>query len=249
VQAANEQRAIDESTGAKIPGARPVPVEEHNEVRRARQRLDTATARAQATAAARPITGRINTTDPASRLMPAKHGGYDQLHNVQALACKNQFIIAIGVHDNPNDKQALVQLLQQGRNNLDQAAITDRIKVALFDSGYASTANFTADLPIDLLLVAVEKEARQTGRLRDGTSTAGRSWQDMADRLADPDNAALYKRRAAIIEPLFAQLFARFGRRIHVRDDQVETELHLWAIAHNLLEITRHDRRATARAG
>jgi transposase len=251
VQAANERRALSESAdGVKGPGRRPVPVEEHSDVRRARQSLDKATARAQATATTRPIIGRINTTDPASRLMPAKHGGYDQLHNVQALACKNQFVIAIGVHDSPNDKQALVELLLNGRANLDHANITDRIKAALFDCGYASTTNFTADLPVDLLLVSVEKEARQTGRLRDGTSTAGQSWQDMAERLAEPANSALYKRRGAIIEPLFAQLFARFGRRIHVRDEHVETELHLWAITHNLLKIARHDRRATtARPG
>lgn len=247
VSAANQRRAQDESTGAKIPGRRPVAVEDHNEVRRARQALHKATARAHTTAVTRPITGRINTTDPASRLMPAKHGGYDQLHNVQALACKNQFILAIGVHDNPNDKQALIELLHNGRTNLDKAHITDRINVALFDSGYASTANFTAELPVDLLLVAVEKEARQTGRLRDTTTTAAKSWQTMTDRLADPHNSKLYKRRAAIIEPLFAQLFARFGRRIHVRDEHVETELHLWAIAHNLLKIARHDRRATTR--
>ena len=245
VQAANDRRAADESTGAKVPGRRPVAVDQHNLVLTARKALDTATTRAQATAATRPITGQINTTDPQSRLMPAKHGGYDQLHNVQALACKNQFIIAIDIHDNPNDKRAMTGLLRRGRANLDAAAITEQIHVALFDAGYASTANFTADLPVDLLLVAVEKECRQTGRLRDNTSTAAKAWQDMTDRLSNPDNAALYKRRAAIIEPLFAQLFNRFGRRIHVRDTHVATELHLWAITHNLLKISRHDRRTT----
>ena len=115
--------------------------------------------------------------------------------------------------------------------------------MALFDNGYASGANFTADLPVDTLLVAVEKEARQTGRLRDDQSTAAQAWQDMADRLADPDNAKLYKRRAALIEPLFAHLFARFGRTLNHRGDDVDTELHIWAVTHNLLKIIRHRRK------
>jgi hypothetical protein len=62
----------------------------------------------------------------------------------------------------------------------------------------------------------------------------------MANRLNQPDNRALYKRRGAIIEPLFAQLFTRFGRNINYRADNVDTELHLWAVTHNLLKISRH---------
>ena len=64
----------------------------------------------------------------------------------------------------------------------------------------------------------------------------------MADRLAEPANAALYKRRAAIVEPLFAQVFARFGREFSARSDDVLTELHLWAVTHNILKIIRRRR-------
>jgi transposase len=243
VAAACQRREQTQARGVRIPGPRPVPVEEHARVRQARKALATATARAQATTASRPTTGKVNTTDPVSRIMPGKHDGFGQRHNIQALACKGQFILAIGTHDSPNDKQALTTLLSRARANLDDAGITDPIGVALFDNGYASEANFTADLPVDTLLVAVEKEARQTGRLRDGTSTAAQAWQVMAARLDDPDNRALYKRRAAIIEPLFAQLFARFGRGLNHRGGDVDTELHLWAITHNLLKISRHRRK------
>ncbi|BCB78015.1 hypothetical protein ACFQ1L_17585 [Phytohabitans flavus] len=62
----------------------------------------------------------------------------------------------------------------------------------------------------------------------------------MANHFNNPENRELYKRRAAIIEPLFAQLFTRFGRHIHARGDNVTTELHLWATTHNLLKISRH---------
>lgn len=52
--------------------------------RKARQAAAKAEA-AQAAAEADPP-GQASTTDPASRLMPAKKGGYDQHYNVQVLA-------------------------------------------------------------------------------------------------------------------------------------------------------------------
>jgi transposase len=238
-QAILDRRRSAEASGMRIPGTKPVPVEQHVRVRQARQAIATATKRAAATAAQRPTTMRVNTTDPASKIMPGKHDGFDQRHNLQALACRNQFILAVTTHHSANDKQALIDLLYRGRANLDQAGITDPIATALFDNGYASEANFTADLPVNLLLVAVEKEARQTQRLRDGTSNAAKAWHAMAARLEDPDNRTLYKRRGAIIEPLFAQLFNRFGRSINYRGEDVDTELHLWAVTHNLSKINR----------
>ena len=239
-----DRRQEAEARGVRLPGTKPERVEQYTQVRRAQQALETATARAETTAANRPTTTRVNTTDPASKIMPGKHDGFAQRHNVQALACKNQFIIAITTHDSPNDKQALTKLVHRGRANLDAAGITDPIGKALFDNGYASEANFTADLPVALLLVAVEKEARQTQRLRDGTSTAAQAWDNMAARFDNPDNHTLYKRRGAIIEPLFAQLFNRFGRSINYRGDNVHTELHLWAVTHNLLKINQRRPRA-----
>jgi transposase len=245
VQAAHDRRRAAEANGTKIPGTRPVPVDEHIEVKRAAKALAAAKARAEATATARPTTARVNTTDHHSRIMPGKNDGFDQRHNVQALSCPSQLIIAIATHDSSNDKQALTALIHQGRANLDAAGITAPIMTALFDSGYASENNFNADLPVDLLLVAVEKEARQTERLNDGDSTAKQAWKAMATLFQDPINRKLYKRRGAIIEPIFAQLFARFGRGINARGDNVDTELHIWVAAHNLLKIVRHRRRKT----
>jgi transposase len=242
-QATHERRQAAEATGAKIPGSRPASVDEHIQVRRARDALATATARAEATAANRPTTARVNTTDPHSRIMPGKHDGFDQRHNVQVLACASQIILAIGTHDNANDKRALTNLVRDARANLDAAGITDAIVAALFDSGYASEDNIEAeaDLPVDLLLISVTKEARQTGRQQDGATTVP-AWTSMAERLNDPDNRKLYKQRGCIIEPVFAQLFARFGRYLNFRGEDVDTELHLWAVTHNLLKIIRHRR-------
>jgi transposase len=259
LHAAAARRAAAEAAGTRFPGTRPVPVEEHARIRRLQEARAATLTRLETTRAARPIT-KVNTTDPGSRMMPGKHGGFDQYYNLQALACKNQFILGIGVHDSPNDKQALIALLETTRANLDAAAITDPIGVALFDNGYASDANFTAPLPVDTLLIAVTNEGRQTRRTPNTsteTSTtttentgSGRkiggdtpAWHIMDQRLTDPTNRTLYKRRSTIIEPLFAQLFTRFGRTLHLRGNDVLTELHLWAITHNLLKISRHRRK------
>ena len=178
--------------------------------------------------------------------MPLKKGGFDQLRNLQVIAARNQVITAIGTHDNPTDTGALHPMLRLALANLHAAGIDDPFRKALFDAGYASEENFTTPSPAELY-VAVTKEARQTGRLRDGkTAPSGQpGWQAMAARLDTVEGKALYKQRAGIIEPVFAQLFARLGRHLNYRDKQVSTELHLWAATHNLLKAIRASARAT----
>ena len=70
----------------------------------------------------------------------------------------------------------------------------------------------------------------------------------MAAKLDTPEGKALYKQRAGIIEPVFAQLFSRLGRNLHYRGHKVDLELHLWAASHNLLKAIRAQaRRPTTR--
>jgi hypothetical protein len=233
-------------SGKRPDGRVPVPADRHVVVRRARQAL-AAAEQALAVAQAAPATAtppdkppKANTTDPASRAMPAKKGGFGQLHNVQVIAGAHQVIYAIGTHDNPTDTGALHPLLAAAQANLDTAGIREKIGAALFDAGYASEENFTTACEPELY-VAITKEARQTGRLRDGKAPATMkdSWQQMAARLDAPEGKALYRRRAGIIEPVFAQLFARLGRDLHYRDTKAGLELHLWAASHNLLKAIR----------
>jgi transposase len=231
---------------ARRPDGRiPVPPDDHSAVRRARrapERAGQALARAKGAPAAGPREhlAKANTTDPASRVMPLKKGGFDQLYNAQVIAGKNQVILAITTHDNPVDTQALHPLLRKARASLDAAGIPGRIGKALFDAGYASDSNFTTACEPELY-VAVAREGRQTGRLRDGKqpATMKQSWQQMAARLDTPGGKALYRQRSAIIEPVFAQLFARLGRHLNYRDTKVDLELHLWAASHNLLKSIR----------
>jgi transposase len=248
--AAYQRRAAEKAAagGRNRPDGRaPVPAGANAHARRAAERARQALAEAATTAAAparQDPPPKANTTDPASRVMPAKNGGFGQLHNIQVLAGKHQVIYAIAAHPNPTDTGALHPLLNQGRANLDTAGIDDPIGAALFDAGYASDTNFTTPCQPGLY-VAITKEARQTGRLRDGKQpqTMKPSWQQMAARLATPHGKALYRQRSAIIEPVFAQLFHRLGRGLNYRDTKVDLELHLWAASHNFLKAIRHNLR------
>lgn len=194
---------------------------------------------------------KANTTDPASRVMPLKKGGYDQLYNLQAFAGRRQVIFAIGTHDSTAGTTALHRLLKAGAANLAAAGIPGKTGKALFDAGYASEDNFTAPCQPELY-VAVTRESVQAGQQPGSTAPlCGRpGWQAMAAKLDTPEGQALCKQRKAIIEPVFAQLSARFGRALHYRGDMVDTGLHLRAAVHNMLKAirarARRERQATA---
>jgi transposase len=251
---AQRAAAAAAGTGRRQPGRVPRPAGQQRLVRLSREAAARAARKlAEAIAApailaapARPP--KANTTDPASRVMPIKKGGWDQLYNLQALAGRGQVIVAIGTHDNPNDVGALHPLLHAGAANLAAAGITGQIGTALFDAGYASQDNFTAACHADLY-VAVTRESVQAGQDPAGQDPAAKqSWQQMTAKLDTPEGQALYKQRKAIIEPVFAQLFARFGRTLNYRSDMVTTEVHLWAAIHNMLKAIRaRERQAPAR--
>ena len=243
-----EQRAAAGAAGSATwpRGRRPGPAEQQRDVRasaaaaaRAAGKLEEAIA-APAAAAPPARPAKANVTDLASRVMPLKKGGFDQLYNLQALAVRRQVICAIGTHDSTGDTAAMHPLLAAAAANLAAAGIADRIGKALFDAGYASEDNFTAGCGAELY-VAVTRESVQAGKLPGGQAplSSQPGWQAMAARLDTPEGRAVYKQRKAIIEPVFAQLFARFGRTLHYRGDMVATEIHLWAAVHNTLKAIR----------
>ena len=244
------RQAAAAARGRQVPGRQPAGPDADRDVVRTRAQLAKARGQAQATAAALacpPAADRaaqVNTTDWTSRIMPLKKGGFDQLFNIQALATAGkQVIIAIIRHDSPADTQALHPLLARGRAVLDAAGITTPVGKAVFDTGYASDANFTTATGTELY-VALGRGAGSAGRRGRDPAAMTQSWQDMAARLQTPEGKAVYRRRAATIEPVFAQLTARLGRNLNYRGDMIDAELSLWAASHNLLKAIKA---ATAR--
>jgi Transposase DDE domain len=127
------------------------------------------------------------------------------------------------------------------------AGLAGQIRGWLAGNGYASAAAF-AELDHLMLLVAVRNEAAQAGR-GDGPATLPQGWEKMAARLATPAGKRLYARRAALVEPAFAQFFNRFGRYVNYRGrDAVDAEIKLLATVHNLGKLLDHRRRQPALA-
>ncbi|SCL19893.1 Transposase [Micromonospora pallida] len=258
VTAAQQQRLADyarrslqdQAAGRRrATGRPPVAIEAKTKVVRQQARLARAQAGLHHALNPRPIpsaAARASLTDPASRLMLGKHGGYVQGYNVQIACSRNQILLAIELHDNPSDTTALVPVIRRAQHNCATAGLTADVEAWLADSGYASTANFTAlaDLP---LLVSLTKEYDQTRATTPRSQDVPAGHRDMAARLASTEGKQLYARRGALVEPGFAQLFQRFGRRLHHRGtSDVDAEIKLLGIVHNLNKIFRHDARPKA---
>jgi transposase len=239
---ARYQQRLD--AGKAWAGKKPVPADRNARVARVRKNAATAHARLAAAqaraAAAAPV--QVSATDPDSRILPGKNGGWVQGVNFQASAGRNQVLYAVGLHDNPADTGALVPMVRATDASCDDAGIP-RKTATLADSGYASEDNFTQlAAGSGQILVAVSKEAIQAGR-RDSTGSrpVPGPWQDMAARLAEPGGKELYKKRGQYVEPLFAQMFQRNGRRVPYRGTAaIEAELNLRGQIHNLGKLFTH---------
>jgi len=229
-------------------GKKPVPPERAARVARVAGNLATAQARlAAARQAAAASPAKVSATDPDSRLLPAKNGGWLQGWNLQLTAARRQVLLAAELHDNPADAGALVTMIQTAVANCELAGLAGRIRGWLADNGYASAASF-AELDHLMLLVAVRREAVQAGRAG-AAGALPEGWEKMAARLATPAGKSLYRRRAALVEPAFAQFFARFGRYLNYRGrDAADTEIKLLATVHNLGKLLDHRRRHPALA-
>src|SRR5262249_59638002 len=77
---------------------------------------------------------KASPADPASRVMPAKKGGFDQLRNVQVLAGKHQGIYALPTHGNPTRTRALHPPLPKAPAHLGAARVSPPVRKALFDA-------------------------------------------------------------------------------------------------------------------
>jgi len=89
---------------ARYVGWPPVPLEAKTVIVQQRARLARARAHLERARHPRPTpssTARASLTDPDSRLMLDKHGGYLQGYNLQIACARSQLLLAIELQDNP----------------------------------------------------------------------------------------------------------------------------------------------------
>jgi hypothetical protein len=195
---------------------------------------------------------QINFTDPESRIMPASNKGWDQCGNAQAVTNEAQIILAADVTDQANDKRQAVPMMDQARENLDAAGVSQAIGAGLMDSGYYSETN-TAELErrgIDPY-VATERlkhheEIPPVPRGRIPADLTAK--QRMARKLRTKKGRAKYAQRKGIIEPIFGQVKQVLGfRQFSLRGlAAMRSEWRLMCTVHNLLKLWRHTQMAVA---
>jgi hypothetical protein len=182
--------------------------------------------------------GKINVTDPDSRLVKGMRG-WLQGYNAQAATNEEQIIVAAEITVDSPDFGHLQPILNAARSELQAAGVTDTPQVVLADAGYWHQDQMQR-IVADGIQVLIPPDSSRRKAPRPGWN--GGLYAFMR-RVLDTDRGnELYRQRQQLIEPVFAQ--TKFNRRLdrfHRRGRAaVRTEWRLIAATHNLLKLHRH---------
>ena len=203
-------------------GRRPVRADQAPAVRKARAALERAQARAaekerKATAKKDPVR---NITDPASRLMPVRGGGFLQGYNAQNVTSADGLIIATQLTQDTTgmawfgpmltaalDAATLITARQPphagrpaGPGSTDPHSSS--ITMFLADAGYCSEDNLTLPGPDRLIATGKHRDLEKRARASGGPEDRARSGPvaAMAARLATSEGITAYRQRGHIAE-------------------------------------------------
>jgi transposase len=188
-----------------------------------------------------------NVTDPDSGIMRARRG-WVQGYNAQIVVTREQIILAADVTTQANDVQQLTPMLDQAQANIAAILGEDvRLGAAVADAGHWSEANLAAETEACELFIATQKDHKQRTALRDAPTPRGRKPKHMTGRermerkLRTKRGRAIYRRRGALVEPVFGQMKDRQGAgRFSMRGlERCRGEWHLDAAVHNLRKLHR----------
>ena len=265
---ARHQAKIDRYVAAGSKGRAPLPVEQNSKVKRVKAALDRAIAeraahqQAEAGAARQPeqteaagaaaAGGRApkrNITDPQSRMMRLRGGGWVQGYNCQAATSSDGLIIATSVGNNPADATAFGTILDK---TVAAAALIDThrpstdespaaIGVVLADAGYLSVDNLTMPGPDRLIAVGKSRDLAVAARKDPAAGSPppeATPIEAMAHRLRTPEGHDLYKQRSHIAETPFAHAKhnLRFRRFTCRGIDRAAAEFSFHALVHNMFK-------------
>ncbi|TDT97427.1 DDE family transposase [Streptomyces sp. 846.5] len=191
---------------------------------------------------------QANFTDPDSRIMKNGAGAYIQAYNAQVVDTEQQVITAADVTTNASDALNYTTMLDQCPAN---TGIHPR--QALVDAGYCSERNLEAAK--DRQLTCGTDTFMATGRLAHdeqvppapgGRIPANATLKErMARKLRTKPGKAAYRRRKAIVEPVFGQITTcQNGRQLLLRgEDGARGERRLLAACHNPQDLPTHQNR------
>ena len=184
-----------------------------------------------------------NFTDSESRIMPdgANKGSFLQGYNAQAAVDSTaQVIVAAEITQQANDSRQLLPMLKQVEANMGR-----KPDVVSADAGYWSEANATDETVagIDLHIATGRVKHDQTMTTASGPPPESATpKQAMQHKLRTEAGRAVYKRRKAIVEPVFGQIKEQRGfRRFSLRGlEKARAEWKLVCATANLLKLFRY---------
>ncbi len=182
--------------------------------------------------------GKINTTDPDSRNVKTLRG-WVQGYNAQAATNEHQIVIAAELTNSSADFGQIEPMVNAVRRELRTAGVAELPEVVLADAGYWHQVQMQA-LAGDGIAVLIPPDANKRKGARPGWD--GGLYAFMRRVLATPTGAALYGKRTAMIEPVFAD--TKFNRRIDRFQRRgraaCRSEWRLITATHNMLKLWRH---------
>jgi transposase len=234
----------------RLPGTVPAPPERSGKVARARATLAKAQEAAAAASAPPPGPGPVrNITDPHSRLMPVRGGGFIQGYNTQNLASSDGLIIATRLTADPTDTPWFKPMLADGLAAADLITAArpapDRdddtstgIGLILADAGYLSEDNLLLKGPDRLIATGKRRDLEKQAAGQDASRWNSPVIIAMEKRLATPEAISAYRQRGHIAETPHGNIKHNKGfRQFSVRGKpRVTAEWLLTCTVHNLFK-------------
>ena len=183
--------------------------------------------------------GKINLSDPDSRVMRTQGTPPRQAYNAQAVVNDQQVILAAEITNAAPDFGQLAPMFEATMRELAEQGVTEVPEVVLADAGYWHHPQMQtiSDRGIEVLVPP-------DGNMREGKR---RGWEEgvyqaMRDKLTSDRGRELYAQRKITIEPVFGQIkynrhidrFMRTGRAA------AQSEWRLVTATHNLLKLHSH---------
>ena len=191
-----------------------------------------------------------NFTDPESRIMPdgAHKGSFVQAYNAQiAVDDKAQIIVAAELTQESNDKRQLAPMLERVEQNMGA-----KPEAATADAGYCSEEQFT-DKRVEGIELYVATGKQKHGLPEPDGAVAPEeipvesesAVEKMKRKLKTATGEVLYRKRKAVVEPVFGQIKAARGIRAFLLRGlvKVSAEWKLICATHNLLKLFRSGHR------
>ena len=182
--------------------------------------------------------GKINTTDLDSRNVKTPRS-YTQGYNTQAAVNEHQIVLAAEVSASSPDFGHLQPMVEATSQELEKVGVTETLEVAVADSGYWNEEQID-NVVSDGIQVLIPPDAGKRATPRPGWD--GGRYAFMRTVLAGDYGGGLYRRRKAMIEPVFAQ--TKHNRRINQFQRRgrsaARSEWRLITATHNLMKLHKH---------